>query len=90
MKRELPRNEAVIRLACIGGACACFICGMKIVYINVAYHVDLDPFTVVLTLVPFLPIILVAPRYRKGTIMYLFIGLAEFMIIVLYHFVTPR
>jgi hypothetical protein len=90
MKRALPRNEAVIRLACIVGACACVIYGMKIVYMNVAYHMDIDPFTLLLTLVPFLPIILVARRYRNGSAVYPFIGLVEVIIIVFYHFVTPR
>ncbi|HEV2327947.1 MAG TPA: hypothetical protein VGY56_04055 [Verrucomicrobiae bacterium] len=90
MKQALPGNEAVIRLACIVGACACVIYGMKIIYDNVAYHMGIDTFTLLLTLVPFLPIILAAPRYRNGTAGYLFIGLAEVIIVVLYHFVTPR
>jgi|GEM_PF-2969791 hypothetical protein len=90
MKQVLPRNEAVIRLTCIVGACACVVYGIKMVYQNVAYQIDMDPFNVLLTLVPFLPIILVAPRYRNGTVVYLFIGLAEIIIVVFYHFVTPR
>jgi hypothetical protein len=90
MKQALSRNEAAIRLACIVGACACVVYGIKMVYQNVAYQVNMDPFNVLLTLIPFLPIILVAPRYRNGTVAYQFIGLAEIIIVVLYHFVEPR
>jgi hypothetical protein len=90
MKRALPRNEATIRLACIVGACACFVVGMRFVYDDFAYHVNFDPFDALFTVVPFLPIILVAPRYRNGTVVYAFIGLAEVVIVVMNHFIVLR
>ena len=86
----LPRNEAVIRLACIIGACPCFVVGLRFIYEKFAYGISLDPFELAFLTIPFLPIVAVAPRYRNGKVVYAFIGLAELLIVVLGHFIVVR
>jgi hypothetical protein len=88
-QKALPRNEAMIRLACIVGACICFVIGLRFIYDDIAYHVNFED-ALLFTAVPFLPIIFMAPRYKNGNIVYAFIGLAEVIIIVMNHFIVPR
>jgi hypothetical protein len=79
----LPRSEAAIRLACIVGACACFVVGLRFVYEKFAYDISLDLVELAFLTVPFVPIVAVAPRYRNGKVVYAFIGLAELFIVVM-------
>ena len=84
----LPRSEAAIRLACIVGACACFVVGLRFVYEKFSCDISLDPFELAFLTIPFLPIVAVAPRYRSGKVVYVFIGSAELFIIVMGHFIV--
>jgi hypothetical protein len=79
----LSRSETVIRLACIVGACVCFVIGLRFIYEKIVYDISLDLFELMFITIPFLPIVVVAPRYRNGNIVYAFIGLAEVIIIVM-------
>jgi hypothetical protein len=86
----LSQKEAVLRMACIVGACICFVIGVIFILQDIVYHINLDPIDLFFTAIPFIPIILVAPRYKNGNIVYFFIGLAEIIIIVINHFIVLR
>jgi hypothetical protein len=86
----MTQKEAILRMACIVGACACFVIGVVFILQDIVYHISLDPLDLFFTAVPFFPIILVAPRYKNGSIVYAFIGLAEIIIIVMNHFIVLR
>jgi len=57
---------------------------------DIVYQVNRDPFELFLTAFPFVPIILMAPRYKNGRVIYSFIGAAEIIIIVINHFLVLR
>ena len=80
----------MLRMACIVGACICFVIGGMFILQDIVYHVSLDSIDLLFTSIPFLPIILVAPRYKNGSIVYAFIGLGEIIIIVMNHFIVLR
>jgi hypothetical protein len=81
----------MIRIILIIGAAACFVIGGKRVAEDIVYQVNLDSLDFLLfTAFPFLPIILMAPRYKNGGVIYGFIAVAEILIIVTNHFVVLR
>jgi hypothetical protein len=89
-ERSLTQKEVVLRMICIIGACVCFVHGLRFVYEDVAYHMALDPITVVFTLIPFAPIVAVAPRYKNGSIVYAFIMVLELIVIAVCPFIVVR
>ena len=90
IQESLSPKEAAMRMACIVGACICFVIGGMFIVQDIVYHINLDAIDLFFTAIPFLPMILVAPRYKNGKIVYAFIGLAEIFIIVLNHFIVLR
>ena len=66
-QKALQRNEAMIRLACIVGACICFVIGLRFIYDDIAYHVNFEAALIFIG-VPFLLIVFMAPRYKDGNI----------------------
>ena len=86
----MTQKEAFLRMACIVGACACFVIGVVFILQDIVYHINLDHIDLLFTAMPFLPIFLVAPRYKNGSIVYCFIGFFEMIIIVLNHFIVLR
>ncbi len=81
----------MVRILLLIGAAACFVIGGKMVAQDIVYDVKLnDPFSFLITFFPFLPLILMAPRYKNGKTIYSFIGAAEAIIIVMDHFTVLR
>lgn len=72
-----------IRLALIIGAAACFVIGVKRICETVVYHVSLDPIELLIIALPFVPILLIAPRSAtfQKRILLGFIGLLEAVVI---------
>ena len=78
-----------IRIILIIGAAACFVIGGKMVAQDIVYQM-LDPGSLFFSMFPFFPLILMAPRYKNGGIIYGFIAAGEIVIIVLNHFIVLR
>ena len=87
---HIMRTAYFIRLALIIGAAACFVIGVKMVAQDIVYHVNHDPLDLFFTIFPFVPIILIAPRYKNGKIIYPIIGAAEAIIVVMNYFLVLR
>jgi predicted Co/Zn/Cd cation transporter (cation efflux family) len=80
----------VIRIILIIGAAACVVIGGKMVAQDIVYQVNTDPIDLFITIFPFVPIILMAPRYKNGRIIYGFIAVVEILIIVMNYFLVLR
>ena len=83
-------KESTARIILIFGACLCFVIGGKWIAWDIVYHVRQDPLLVFLTGLAFVPLIALAPRYKNGRVIYLFIGLAELIVIVMGNVLTLR
>ena len=79
-----------IRIVLIIGAAACVVIGGKMVAEDIVYHVNHDPWDLIFTMFPFVPIILIAPRYKNGKVIYPIIGAAEAIIVVMNYFLVLR
>jgi hypothetical protein len=79
----------MVRIILIVGASACFVIGGIMVAEDVVYRMY-DSFDFILTLIPFTPLILVAPRYKSGKVIYSFTAALETSIIVMNHFMVLR
>jgi hypothetical protein len=77
------------RIILIIGAAACFVIGGKMVAQDIVYHMN-DDASLFISIVPFIPIMLMAPRYKDGKIIYGFIAAAEILIIVMNYFLVLR
>ena len=90
-ERSSRNTEAAFRLICIIGACVCVVNGMRLVYMD--FHMDLRPMnympTVMITVIPFVPIFAVAPRYKSGKA-YAVIAVIEALVIATYPFIVVR
>ena len=84
------RTAYFIRLALIIGAAECVVIGGKIVAEDIVYHVNQDVWDLSITIFPFVPIILIAPRYKNGKVIYPIIGAAEAIIVVMNYFLALR
>ena len=76
-------------MLCIIGACVCFVHGVRMVYMDFSYHLDFVSI-LVFSVIPFVPIVAVAPRYRNGSRVYAVIALVELIVITTYPFVVVR
>jgi|HubBroStandDraft_1064217.scaffolds.fasta_scaffold773927_1 hypothetical protein len=56
---------------------------------DIVYHMT-DPASLVISIFPFIPIILMAPRYKDGKVIYGFVAAAEILIIVMNYFLVLR
>ena len=82
------RAAYFIRLVLIIGAAACVVVGIKRICEAVAYHMTLDPVELLIIALPFLPILMIAPRtstaqkrFLFGTYLFGFIGFIEAVVI---------
>ena len=81
-------KDHLIRLPLIAGACLCFVIGGKWIAENIVYSIH-DPYWVEFNMIAFLPIIAIAPRYKKRKI-YAFIAALEAFIIIMGNVMTLR
>ena len=86
------RTTYFIRLALIVGAAACFAIGVKQVCGAIAYDASLDPVFFLILVLPFVPIILMAPSSMTAQkrFRFVFAGLLEAVIIVSNFFLVWR
>jgi hypothetical protein len=49
-----------------------------------------DPISLLISIFPFVPLILMAPHYKNGSVIYSFIAMMEILIIVMNHFIVLR
>jgi hypothetical protein len=86
------RAAYFIRLTLVVGAAACVVVGVKRICETVAYHVSYDPYWLLILALPFVPIILIAPRsatpQKRG--LFCFIGLVEAVVIASDFFLVWR
>jgi len=87
---HIMRAAYFIRLALVLGAAACFVIGAKMIAQDIVYHVNHDPLDLFFTIFPFIPIILIAPRYKNRKVIYHIIGAAEVIIVVINYFLVLR
>jgi hypothetical protein len=82
-----PRKQiellSLLRMTCMIGACPCFVESIRFIYEDIAYHITLDFWGIVFITVPIIPIVAVAPRYKKGFVVYPVIILLEIIIFAL-------
>lgn len=79
----------MVRIILIIGASACFVIGGIMVAEDIVYRIN-DGFDFILTLIPFTPLILMAPRYKSGKVSYSFTAVLETLIVVMNHFMVLR
>jgi hypothetical protein len=79
----------MVRTILIIGAAACFVIGGKMVAEDSVYKIH-DSFDLLITMVPFAPLILMAPRYKSGKFIYGFTAFVETVIIVGNYFMVLR
>jgi hypothetical protein len=85
------RKEMVLRVILIAGACLCSVIGVKWIAEDIVYHVGIDDALTITNGVAFIPLIAMAPRYKKGSmVIYGFIGALETFIILMGLTVTLR
>jgi hypothetical protein len=78
------RKEMVLRVILIAGACLCLVIGVKWIAEDIVYHVETDETLIIINGLAFVPLIAMAPRYKKGGIViYGFIGTLEALIILM-------
>ncbi|HTV41390.1 MAG TPA: hypothetical protein VMF08_12485 [Candidatus Sulfotelmatobacter sp.] len=80
---------SMVRIVLIIGASACFVIGGVMVAEDVVYDIY-NLFDLLLTLIPFAPLLLMAPRYKNGNVIYGFTAALEAIIIVANHFMVLR
>jgi hypothetical protein len=83
-------KERPIRLALIIGACLCLVIGGKWIAEDIVYHIRLVDSLVMINALAFVPIIAIAPQYKNGMVIYLFIGALEAFIIFMGNILTLR
>jgi len=74
-----------MRITLIVGAAICFVIGLKMVFMFIAYHIAFDLVPYLFTAVAFFPLILLAPRSStpKKRSLFAFLGLTEMLVIAM-------
>jgi hypothetical protein len=79
----------VIRIILLAGAAACVVIGGKMAAQDIAYQMY-DSFSLLITVIPFVPLISMAPRYKNGEVIYGFTAIVEATVIVANYFMVLR
>jgi hypothetical protein len=87
---KFARHQSTVRLVLIIGACLCFVIGAKWIAEDILYHVQLDHPLLFINALAFIPLLMLAPRYKNGKVVYVLIGLLEAFIIVMGNLLTLR
>jgi hypothetical protein len=85
--------EPFIRIILIVGAAACLVIGGKRIAEAIVYHIDvLNFWELLITALPFIPIILLAPKSatHKKPVLLIFVALLEILVIVSNLFMVLR
>jgi hypothetical protein len=87
---DFDRHKPAVRWILIIGASLCAVIGAKWIAEDIVYNMRVETGLLVLNTLAFVPLIALAPRYKKAKVVYSLIGLLEALIIIMGNSLTVR